>query len=77
MPIRTLPHERLRIDAEALERTLVTFLADTARRLGVDTLILPVSGGVDSATVAHLATRAMGADGVVAPPLPDRLQPAQ
>jgi NAD+ synthase len=72
MPIRSIPHDRLRIDAAALERTLVTFLADTARRLGVETLVLPVSGGVDSATVAHLATRAMGPDGVVALRLPYR-----
>lgn len=72
MPIRPIPHERLRIDAAAVERTLVTFLADTARRLGVETLVLPLSGGVDSATVAHLATRAMGADGVVALRLPYR-----
>lgn len=72
MPIRTVPHERLRIDAAALERTLVTFLADTARRLGVDDLILPVSGGVDSATVAHLASRAVGAEHVVALRLPYR-----
>lgn len=72
MPIRPVPHDRLRIDADALERALVTFLADTARRLGVGTYILPVSGGVDSATVAHLATRALGADRVVALRLPYR-----
>ncbi len=72
MPIRTVPHDRLRIDAPALERTLVTFLADTARRLGVDDLILPVSGGVDSATVAHLASRAVGPEHVVALRLPYR-----
>lgn len=72
MSIRTVPHDRLRIDAAALERTLVAFLADTARRLGADNLILPVSGGVDSATVAHLATRAIGAEHVIALRLPYR-----
>jgi len=72
MPIRSVPHERLRIDADAVERTLVTFLADTARRLGAENLILPVSGGVDSATAAHLATRALGPERVVALRLPYR-----
>lgn len=72
MAIRSVPHERLRIDAQALERTLVTFLADTARRLGVQNLILPVSGGVDSATVAQLATRAVGPKRVIALRLPYR-----
>ena len=72
MSIRPVPHERLRIDADAVERTLVTFLADTARRLGTENLILPVSGGVDSATVAYLATRALGPERVVALRLPYR-----
>jgi len=65
MSVRTVPHDRLRIDAEPLTRHLVAFLADTARRLGTEALILPVSGGVDSATVAHLATRALGPERVV------------
>jgi NAD+ synthetase len=72
MSIRSVPHDRLRIDPEPLARHLVTFLADTARRLGTGSLILPVSGGVDSATVAHLATRAMGAEHVIALRLPYR-----
>lgn len=72
MAIRNVPHDRLRIEPASLERTLVTFLADTARRLGIQNLILPVSGGVDSATVAHLATRAMGGEHVVALRLPYR-----
>lgn len=72
MSIRSVPHERLRIDVDAVERTLVTFLADTARRLGTENLILPVSGGVDSATVASLATRALGPERVVALRLPYR-----
>ena len=72
MSIRPVPHERLRIDADVVERTLVTFLADTARRLGAENFVLPVSGGVDSATVAHLATRALGPSHVVALRLPYR-----
>jgi len=72
MSVRTVPHDRLRIDAEPLTRHLVAFLADTARRLATETLILPVSGGVDSATVAQLATRAMGPERVVALQLPYR-----
>jgi NAD+ synthase len=72
MAIRSVPHERLRIDAQALERTLVAFLADTARRLGAENLILPVSGGVDSATVAQLASRAVGPKRVIALRLPYR-----
>ncbi|HKI58400.1 MAG TPA: NAD(+) synthase [Trueperaceae bacterium] len=72
MSIRTVPHDRLRIDPEWLARHLVAFLADTARRLGTEALILPVSGGVDSATVAHLATRALGPERVVALRLPYR-----
>jgi NAD+ synthetase len=66
-------HPRLQVDAEALAQRLVTFLDDVVRRrYGFPKAILGISGGVDSATVAHLAARALGPDNVIGLRLPYR-----
>lgn len=68
---RAAPHPRLAIDPDALERRLVTFLQDVVRRrFGFERVVLALSGGVDSATVAFLAARAFGPEGVLALRLP-------
>lgn len=67
------PHSRLVIDAEPLARRLVTFIQDVVkRRYGFERVVLGLSGGVDSATVAHLAARALGPENVFALRLPYR-----
>ena len=74
MPRRDLDvHPRLRIEPESLTARLVTFLDDVVRRrYGFGRVVLGLSGGADSAVVAHLAARAFGPENVHALRLPYR-----
>jgi NAD+ synthetase len=66
-------HPRLVIEPEPLARRLVSFLQDVVRRrYGYRRAVLALSGGVDSAVVAHLAARAFGPESVIALRLPYR-----
>jgi NAD+ synthetase len=49
---------------ELLERALVLGIRDYLHKLGLETAVVGLSGGVDSAVTAHLAARALGADRV-------------
>jgi NAD+ synthase (glutamine-hydrolysing) len=62
----------LEIDAALVEEWLVHFLRDEMKRRGFDTAVVGVSGGVDSAVVAYLAARALGADKVIGVRMPYR-----
>ena len=62
----------LTIDATLVERWLVTFLKEEFERRGFHTAVVGLSGGVDSAVVATLAARALGAENVVAIRMPYR-----
>ncbi|MEE9219387.1 MAG: NAD+ synthase [Acidobacteriota bacterium] len=55
-----------------LSPRLERFIRDQTRRAGKSRVIVGVSGGIDSALAATLATRALGADGVVALLMPYR-----
>lgn len=64
---------RLQVEPVSLAERLVTFLQDTIqRRFGFHRVTLGLSGGVDSATVAHLCARALGPQNVLALRLPYR-----
>ncbi len=54
-------HHRSQIDARLVERWLVGFLRDEMSRRGFTEAVVGLSGGVDSAVTATLATRALGA----------------
>lgn len=76
MPIVHAPaivDDALAIDARLTERWLINFLRDEmiARR-GIRTAIVGVSGGVDSAVVASLCARALGAENVYGVRMPYR-----
>lgn len=61
-----------RIDPAAAERVLVRALRDEVHRTGFRRGVVGLSGGIDSAVVAALAARALGAGEVVAAALPVR-----
>ena len=60
------------IDAEQVIDIVVAFIRSQLAQTGFERLLVGLSGGVDSATVAHLATRAVGADNVLALLMPYR-----
>jgi NAD+ synthase (glutamine-hydrolysing) len=63
----------LAIDPELAHRWLVEFLRDEVkRRRGFETVVIGLSGGVDSALVAYLATEALGAENVIGVRMPYR-----
>jgi NAD+ synthase len=66
----------LRIDEALVRRMLVAFLREEAKKSGHRRVVVAVSGGVDSAAVAALATDAFGAANVVALFLPYRTSDA-
>ncbi|HLK17044.1 MAG TPA: NAD+ synthase [Fimbriimonadaceae bacterium] len=76
------PAERLsqplRVNVDLLEKWLVAFLRDECtRRRGISKAVLGLSGGVDSAVVAHLCARAFGPENVFAYRMPYRLSSSE
>lgn len=63
---------RLVLNAELAAKTLTSFIADGNRSAGTDGMVVGLSGGVDSALSAALATRALGTERVHAFILPYR-----
>jgi NAD+ synthetase len=62
----------LALDAALTEEWLVRFLRDEMKRRGFEHAVIGVSGGVDSAVTAYLATKALGAANVVGVRMPYR-----
>ena len=66
----------LNIDAALTAQWLVAFLKDEFARRGFEKAVVGLSGGVDSAVVAALAARALGAANVIAVRMPYRTSSA-
>jgi NAD+ synthetase len=66
----------LEIDPALVESWLVTFLKDEFTRRRFGKAVVGVSGGVDSAVVATLAARALGAESVIGVRMPYRTSSA-
>ena len=60
------------IDLEAETRKIVTFISHTVKGLGKKGAVLGLSGGLDSAMVAHLCVRALSPKRVLGLLLPER-----
>jgi len=62
----------MKIEPEALSRSLENFIREHVQKLEREGTILGLSGGVDSAVVAALCTRAVGAKNTLALIMPDK-----
>jgi NAD+ synthase len=66
------PEPDLGIDATLTERILTGFIRTEVSRTGRSSVVLGLSGGIDSAVAAYLAVRALGPSSVIALVLPYR-----
>lgn len=57
--------KNFRIDPKKIVNKLTSFISKTVESKGFNKVILGLSGGVDSAVVAYLSQRALGADNVI------------
>lgn len=62
----------LRVNANLLRRILVGFIREEVLKVGVQRVVLGLSGGIDSALVAFLAAEALGPENVHAYVMPYR-----
>jgi NAD+ synthase len=60
----------LQLDVNIAEQFLVDFIKNELGKIGFKRLILGLSGGLDSAVVAYLSAKAIGADNVVVAIMP-------
>jgi NAD+ synthase (glutamine-hydrolysing) len=67
----------LALDAALTQEWLVRFLRDEMKRRGFERAVVGISGGVDSAVTAYLATRALGAKNVIGVRMPYRTSSAE
>jgi len=65
----------MKIDAEKVTNHLVRFIKDTVAEAEKDGVVLGVSGGVDSATVALLSVKALGPEQVTLLWMPSTMSP--
>ena len=65
------------LNVDLLQRVLVAFVHEEVQKAGVERVVLGLSGGIDSALVAFLAARALGAQHVTGFILPYRASDPQ
>ncbi len=64
--------EELAIDTDVARRVIAEFIRGQLEQAGFERAVLGLSGGIDSALVAHLVAEAIGADKLLAVMLPYR-----
>ncbi|HLX35951.1 MAG TPA: NAD+ synthase [Candidatus Limnocylindrales bacterium] len=74
-PLFELPDE-LAIDTAVAERVIVDFIRSQLRQAGFERCVLGLSGGIDSALVAHLVAKATGPERLLCVLLPYRTSAA-
>lgn len=62
----------LHLNYSVVEEMLKAFLSNEIRKFGFSSIVLGLSGGIDSAVVCELAVRALGAENVLALMMPYR-----
>jgi NAD+ synthase len=62
--------KEFKIKPKDIEEKLINFISRTVRAKGFDKVIIGLSGGLDSSTVACLAKKALGEDNVIAVIMP-------
>lgn len=62
----------LSIDLESVHKLLASFIRDETRKIGINRVLIGVSGGIDSALSAFLAVNSLGTENVIAYLLPYR-----
>jgi NAD+ synthase len=67
----------LRINPALVERILVGFIRNEVLRTGISRAVIGLSGGIDSSTVCHLASRALGPENVLAVTMPYKTSSAE
>ncbi|MBM4046520.1 MAG: NAD+ synthase [Planctomycetes bacterium] len=67
----------LEINTDLVRKILVGFIANETRKVGFERGVVAVSGGVDSAVVAYLATEALGPQSVMAIWMPYKTSSAE
>lgn len=65
--------DKLKLNLESVERVLVDFIRDEVTKVGFKRVVLGLSGGIDSAIVAYLAAKALGAENVLGIMMPYKL----
>ncbi|MEI7748397.1 MAG: NAD+ synthase [Chlorobiaceae bacterium] len=65
-----MKHQDLHLDYQIVEDILKAFLFNEIRKFGFNSIVLGLSGGIDSAVVCELAVRALGPDNVLALMMP-------
>jgi NAD+ synthase len=68
---------RIPDNAPLLRRIIVAFIADEVRKVGVERVVVGLSGGVDSAVSAFLAAQALGPPNVLGINMPYRTSSAE
>ncbi|NTW51501.1 MAG: NAD+ synthase [Chlorobiaceae bacterium] len=70
------PHD-LHLDYGLVESILIAFIRNEIRKFGFGSVVLGLSGGIDSAVVCELAVRALGPDNVLSVMMPYRTSSRQ
>src|SRR5437762_8086176 len=68
---------RIPTNPPLLQRILTAFIANEVRKVGVERVVVGLSGGVDSAVSAMLAAQALGPENVLALKMPYRTSSAE
>ncbi|MGL6098743.1 MAG: NAD(+) synthase, partial [Fusobacteriaceae bacterium] len=65
--------DKLYLDLDKVEKILVNFIKEEVEKTGFKKVVLGLSGGIDSAIVAYIASKALGPKNVMGIMMPYKL----